>query len=403
MRINTKIMLLFVVGLLLTSVVIGVLAVGQLNRSGKMAIAKIEELLPEYLERIDADGNSQLEAFREELLLRKKEYLKSQVQTTIGVLEKAYQDAHNPEKLMALYKDQLHNAVNTAYSAIVAIEQDESLSLEEKKQKAAAMIKALRYGPDNKDYFWINDLHPNMVMHPYKPKLDGQDLSDFKDPNGFWTGQMVHVMVFVYNTKLVPAPEAPKSWNDFLDPKWQDRVAFCNPNNSGSAFTQFTLMLDLWGAGDEAWKKAQTVLKHAKITQQSSLVYKGVAQGEFPAGITMEYAGYRYKVGGAPVEVVYPSDGTVAYTEGAAIIKDCQNLENAKKFMDWASSLEARKKIVKEFMRRPARSDIDFNALVPGMIPLAKVNQLKGYDKARWTAERKEVLNKVKDILLRVK
>jgi methyl-accepting chemotaxis protein len=46
------------------------------------------------------------------------------------------------------------------------------------------MIKTLRYGPENKDYFWINDLHPNMVMHPYKPKLDGQDLSDFKDPNG---------------------------------------------------------------------------------------------------------------------------------------------------------------------------------------------------------------------------
>ena len=133
---------------------------------------------------MDADGHNQLRQFREELLLRKKEYLKSQVQTTIGVLEKAYQDAHNPEKLMAVYKEQLHNAVNTAYSAIVAIEKDENLSQAEKQQKAAAMIKAMRYGPENKDYFWINDMHPNMVMHPYKPKLDGQDLSDFKDPNG---------------------------------------------------------------------------------------------------------------------------------------------------------------------------------------------------------------------------
>ncbi|CAB1064732.1 Methyl-accepting chemotaxis sensor/transducer protein [Olavius sp. associated proteobacterium Delta 1] len=184
MRINTKIMLLIVAGLILTSTVIGVLAVGQLNRSGKMAIAQIEELLPEYLKRIKADGNSQLETFRDELILRKKEYLQSQVQTTIGLLEKAYQDAHNPEKLMAVYRDQLHNAVDTAYSAIVAIEQDENLNLEEKQQKAAATIKTLRYGPDNKDYFWINDLHPNMVMHPYKPKLDGKDLSGFKDPNG---------------------------------------------------------------------------------------------------------------------------------------------------------------------------------------------------------------------------
>jgi methyl-accepting chemotaxis protein len=149
-----------------------------------MAIAQIERLRPEYLKRIKADGNSQLESFREQLLLRKKEYLKSQVQTTIGVLEKAYQDAHNAEKLMAVYREQLQNAVNTAFSAIVAIEQDENLDLEERQRKAAEMIKALRYGPENKDYFWINDLHPTMVMHPYKPKLDGQDLSDFKDPNG---------------------------------------------------------------------------------------------------------------------------------------------------------------------------------------------------------------------------
>jgi methyl-accepting chemotaxis protein len=184
MRINTKIMLLVAAGLVVTSTVIGVLAVGQLNRSGKMAIAQVEALGPEYLKRIQADGNSQLEHFREQLLLRKKEYLKSQVQTAVGVLEKAYQDAHNPEKLMAVYRDQLLNAVNTAYSVLVAFEKDPNLSLEEKQQKAAKMIKDMRYGPENKDYFWINDMHPRMIMHPYKPELDGQDLSENKDPNG---------------------------------------------------------------------------------------------------------------------------------------------------------------------------------------------------------------------------
>ncbi len=241
------------------------------------------------------------------------------------------------------------------------------------------------------------------LWEPYKIKDWDVYPADFKDPNGLWTGQMVHVMVFIYNTKLVSAAEAPSKWGDFLDSKWQDRVAYCNPNNSGSAYTQLTVMLDLWGAGDAAWKKVETLLKHAKVTQQSSLVYKGVAAGEFPSGITMEYAGYRYKKGGAAVEVVYPADGTVAYTEGAAIIKGAKNQANARKFMDWASGLEARKKIVSEFMRRPARPDIDFNALVPGMVPLSQVNQIKSYNQARWTKERPEILKKVKDVLLRVK
>ena len=184
MRINAKIMMLVAAGLILTSVVIGFLAVWQLNRSGKIAVARIEQLRPEYLKRIKADGKSQIEAFRTEMIARKKEYLQSQVQTAIGVLEKAYKDAHDPEKLKAVYKEPLHNAVNTAYSIIVAVEKENDLSLEQKQRKAAAMIKALRYGPENKDYFWINDMHPTMVMHPYKPKLDGKDLSGFKDPNG---------------------------------------------------------------------------------------------------------------------------------------------------------------------------------------------------------------------------
>ena len=52
------------------------------------------------------------------------------------------------------------------------------------RQQAAELIGAMRYGPEGKDYFWINDLHPRMVMHPYRDDLDGRDLTDFADPNG---------------------------------------------------------------------------------------------------------------------------------------------------------------------------------------------------------------------------
>jgi methyl-accepting chemotaxis protein len=47
---------------------------------------------------------------------------------------------------------------------------------------ATARIAKLRYGND--DYFWINDLGPRMIMHPTKPELNGQDLTDNKDPTG---------------------------------------------------------------------------------------------------------------------------------------------------------------------------------------------------------------------------
>ncbi len=49
---------------------------------------------------------------------------------------------------------------------------------------ARAEVKELRYGEEAKDYFWITDLQPLMIMHPYRPDLDGKDLTQFKDPDG---------------------------------------------------------------------------------------------------------------------------------------------------------------------------------------------------------------------------
>jgi methyl-accepting chemotaxis protein len=53
---------------------------------------------------------------------------------------------------------------------------------EEAQKRAMARIGVLRYGQD--DYYWINDMHPRMVMHPMRKELDGKDLSENKDPNG---------------------------------------------------------------------------------------------------------------------------------------------------------------------------------------------------------------------------
>src|SRR5690606_20041228 len=60
--------------------------------------------------------------------------------------------------------------------------QSGELTDDEARAGAMGAIKALRFGDD--DYFWINDMHPRMVMHPFKPEMDGTDLSGFADPNG---------------------------------------------------------------------------------------------------------------------------------------------------------------------------------------------------------------------------
>ena len=76
---------------------------------------------------------------------------------------------------------------NTAWSILSDYhrEVDEgSMELEEAQNAAAERIRRLRYGPERKDYFWIQDMEPRMVMHPYREDLEGQDLSGIRDPDG---------------------------------------------------------------------------------------------------------------------------------------------------------------------------------------------------------------------------
>jgi methyl-accepting chemotaxis protein len=58
-----------------------------------------------------------------------------------------------------------------------------TMTREAAQQQALKEIRVLRYGQG--DYLWINDLRPVMVMHPTNPKLEGQDLSGIRDPDGF--------------------------------------------------------------------------------------------------------------------------------------------------------------------------------------------------------------------------
>jgi PAS domain S-box-containing protein len=55
---------------------------------------------------------------------------------------------------------------------------------ERARSEAINHIRNIRFGPEGKDYFWINDMHPFMVMHPYRPDLEGRDLRLFKDAAG---------------------------------------------------------------------------------------------------------------------------------------------------------------------------------------------------------------------------
>jgi PAS domain S-box len=96
-----------------------------------------------------------LPAVRESLMLQKREAIRDLTQNAWGVLE-----AHHDMEISG------------------------ELTGDEARKRAAAVISRMRFGLENKDYFWINDLHPRMIMHPYRPDLDGTDLTHYADCAG---------------------------------------------------------------------------------------------------------------------------------------------------------------------------------------------------------------------------
>jgi signal transduction histidine kinase len=90
-------------------------------------------------------------------------------------------------RLMEGKREVIRELVASAWSSLNGYANQERqglLTREEAQTLALNNIRGLRYGEDFKDYFWINDMQPRMIMHPYRPDLEGQDISTFTDPAG---------------------------------------------------------------------------------------------------------------------------------------------------------------------------------------------------------------------------
>jgi len=84
-------------------------------------------------------------------------------------------------------REMIRELTNSAWNILAKFEYDEQkglLTRQEAQKRAIEQIKNLHYGQQMKDYFWINDMHPRMVIHPYRSDLNGKDLTDYTDPNG---------------------------------------------------------------------------------------------------------------------------------------------------------------------------------------------------------------------------
>ncbi|HMA07047.1 MAG TPA: extracellular solute-binding protein, partial [Ramlibacter sp.] len=235
-------------------------------------------------------------------------------------------------------------------------------------------------------------------FQPYAVKGREAVPAEYRDPNNLWIGTNLQVVTINQNTKAIDPASGPKTWQDLLDPKWKGKIAYTDPANSGFSYAAATSLLTYWGDNDAAWSKFSSLVANAKILNRSTLVFDGNGSGEYPLGISLEYAGYLWAQNGAPVKVTYPTEGTVALAEGAAVLKGAPQADAGRALIDYLAAKSTQEMLFKATFRRPARQDIDLSTMPGGMPALTRIKVLP-YNDVKWDEARSATLARIKTVI----
>jgi iron(III) transport system substrate-binding protein len=198
-----------------------------------------------------------------------------------------------------------------------------------------------------------------------------------------------------YNTELLAKKKlvAPACWRDLTKPEFRNEVQMANPNASGTAYTAIATLVQVFGE-EEAFKYLKAL--HANINnypRSGVAPVKAVARGETLASVSFIHDVVTEAQAGFPVRGAAPCEGTGYEIGSLSIIKGARNLDNAKKFVDWALTPKAQAlgAQAKQY-QLPSNTATPVSPLSPKMADI----KLIAYDAAKYgtSAERKRLLER---------
>jgi len=174
----------------------------------------------------------------------------------------------------------------------------------------------------------------NLLMK-YAPAGVERFPAAFKDKDGYHYGLRATVNVIAYNSKTVPAAEAPRTWKDLLDPKWKGKLVTAHPGYSGVIATHVLALVHLHG-----WDYFKQLAQNKPMLVQSAVDPSGVvASGERPIAVNGgDYTFYQVKKKGNPVEIVFPKEGVPLVVSPSAITSFAPHPNAARLFTDFIFS-----------------------------------------------------------------
>ncbi len=184
----------------------------------------------------------------------------------------------------------------------------------------------------------------NGILAPYVPEDVAKHYpAEHKDPDGMFASFRVWLSVIGYNTNLVKAEEAPKSFADLLDPKWKGKIVKAHPGYSGTIMTATYQM-----SRDLGWEYYEKLAKQNIMQEQSSAdPPKKLALGERAVMADgNEYNMFQLKESGRPVEIVYPTEGAPLIVGPNGLMKNAPNPNAGRLFQSYCFTPAAQQLII---------------------------------------------------------
>jgi iron(III) transport system substrate-binding protein len=244
-------------------------------------------------------------------------------------------------------------------------------------QEVLDRIRSERANPQA-DVWWgapspmFEDAAADSLLERFAPTWAAQLSPDARDPEGYWHGTYLTPEVIAFNTAAVPAAEAPKDWEELLDPKWKGKVLIRNPVESGTMRAIFGMIIYRGiRAGGDTTQGMQWLRRLDGQTKEyvlnPTLLYQKLARQEGLVTVWDQPDIDALKAKQSyPIDYVIPTSGTPLVIDGVAVVRGAPNAERARDFVEWIGGA-AVVPAAREFFRIPARTDIPNDSLPPSL------------------------------------
>lgn len=208
------------------------------------------------------------------------------------------------------------------------------------------------------------------LLVAYKPTWAAAVDAAARDPHDLWYGTYRTPEVIAYNTEAVKREDAPKDWDEVLDPKWKGKVLIRDPLGSGTMRAIFAAMiLRGWSATNGpdsgyAWLKRLDASTKEYVANPALLYQKlGRQEGLITLFDMPDIAALKGR--GIPVDYIIPRSGTPLLVDGIAMVKGSKHPEAGRLYYEYVTSRRALIDAAAKFQRIPVRADLPVDSLPP--------------------------------------